>query len=107
MPSSVIETIIVHTVQNKCENLNNSNNSRPIAFAAIMPKLFESAILLKCEIFLDTCPNQFDFKKGHSADMWIYVLEEIIKNFKSRNTSVFVLFWMHQKLMTKMTIDNC
>ena len=108
MPSSVIETIIVHIVQNKCGNVNDSKNYRPIALATIMSKLFESAILLKCEMFLDTCPNQFDFKKGHSADMCIYVLEEMIKSFKSRNPSVFVvLFWMHQKLITKLTIDNC
>ena len=40
-----------------------------------MFKLYESAILLKCEMSLDTCPNQFDFKKGHSTDMCIYVLK--------------------------------
>ena len=40
-----------------------------------MFKLFESVILLKCEMFLDTCPNQFSFKKGHSTDMCSYVLK--------------------------------
>ena len=41
-------------------------------------------------MFLDTCPNQFGFKKGHSTDMCIYVLKEMIEYFHSRNTSVFV-----------------
>ena len=92
MPSSIIKTIIVPIVKNKCTNVSDSNNYRPIALATIMFKLFESAILLKSEVFLDTCPNQFGFKKGHSTDMCIYVLKEMIKYFKSHNTSVFVTF---------------
>ena len=63
----MIETIIVPIVKNKCGNLSDSNNCRPIALATIISKLFESAILLKCEMFLDTCPNQFGFKKGHGT----------------------------------------
>ena len=90
MPSSIIETIIVPIVKNKCENLSDSNNYGPIALATIMSKLFKSAILLKFEMFLDTCHNQFSFKKGHGTDMCIYVLKEMIDYFKSRNTSVFV-----------------
>ena len=41
-------------------------------------------------MLLDTCPNQFGFKKRHSTDMCIYVLKEITEYFKSRSTSVFV-----------------
>ena len=91
----MIETIIVPIVKNKCGNLSDSNNYRPIALATIMPKLFESAILLKCEMFPDTCPNQFGFRKGHSTDMciYMYVLKEMIEYFKSGNTSVFVTFF--------------
>ena len=53
----MIETIIVPIVKNKCGNLCDSNNYRPIALATLMSKLFESVILLKCETFLETCPN--------------------------------------------------
>ena len=73
-----------------------------IALATIISKLFESAILLKCEMFLDTCPNQFGFKKGHSTDMCIYVLKEFIKFYRSRNTSVFVTFLDASKAYDKM-----
>ena len=72
-PSPMIETIIVPIVKNKSGILSDSNNYR---LATIMSKLFESVILLKCEMFLDTCPNQFGFKKGHSTDMCIYVLKK-------------------------------
>ena len=64
----MIETIIVPIIKNKCVNLTYSNKYRPIAL--------ESAILLKCEMFLDTCPYQFGFKKGHSTGMCIYLLKE-------------------------------
>ena len=57
-----------------------------------MSKLIESVIFLKCEIFLETCPNQFGFKKGHSSEMCIYVLKEMIEFYKRCNTSVFVTF---------------
>ena len=73
MSSSMIETIIVPIFKNKCGHFSDSNNYRSIALATIMSKLFESAILLKCEMFLDTCPNLFGFKKEHSSEMCISV----------------------------------
>ena len=98
----MIETIIVPNVKNKCGNLSDSNSYRPIALATIMSKLFESAILLKCEMFLDTCSNQFGFKKAHSTDVCIYVLKGKIEYFKSRNTSVFVTFLDASKACDKI-----
>ena len=72
------------------------------ALATIISKLFKSAIVLKCKMFLDTCPNQFEFKKGHSTDMCIYVLKEFIKFYRSRNTSVFVTFLDASKAYDKI-----
>ena len=45
LPAPMIETIIVPIVKNKCGNLCDSNNYRPIALATLMSKLFESVIL--------------------------------------------------------------
>ena len=59
----MIETIIVPIVKNKCGNLCDSNNYRSIVLATLMSKLSDSVILLKCETFLETCPNQFGFKR--------------------------------------------
>ena len=61
----MIETIIILIVKNNFGNLSDSNNYRPIAPVTIMSNLLESAILLKCEMFLYTCSNQFAFKKRH------------------------------------------
>ena len=102
LSATMIETIIVPIVKNKCGNLCDSNNYRPIALATLMSKLFESVILLKCETFLETCPNQFGFKNGHSTEMCIYVLKEMIEFYKSCNTSVFVTFLDASKAYDKI-----
>ena len=69
----IISVVLNLLSKNKCGNLSDSNNYGPIALTTIMFKLFESTILLKCEMFLDTCPNQFGFKNEHSTDMCIYI----------------------------------
>ena len=69
-----------------------------------MSKLFESVILLKCEMFLEICPNQFGFKKGHSTEMCIYVLNELIEFYKSRITSLFVTFLETSKSYDKINM---
>ena len=86
----MIKTTIVPIVKNKCGNISESNNYRPITLATIISKLFESVLLVKCEDYLSTCSNQFGFKKGHSTDLCIYALKEYIEYYKNRNTSVFV-----------------
>ena len=49
LPPAMIKTTIVPIVKNKCGNISESNNYRPIALATIISKLFESVLLLKCE----------------------------------------------------------
>ena len=65
----MIETTVVPIVKNKCGNITDSNNYRPIALATIVSKLFESVLLMKCEQYLTTSANQFGFKTGHSTDL--------------------------------------
>ena len=92
LPASMIETTIVPIIKNKCGDLSDSNNYRPIALATIMSKVFESVLLFKCEKYLHTCDNQFGFKSEHSTDLCIYTLREFIDFYKKRNTTVFVTF---------------
>ena len=75
LPPAMIETTIVTIVKNKCGNITDSNNYRPIALATIVSKLFESVILMKCEQYLTTSANQFGFNTGHSTDLCIYALK--------------------------------
>ena len=98
----MVETIIVPIVKNKCGNLCDSNNYKPIALATLISKLFESVRLLKCETFLETCSKQFGFEMSHSTEMCIYVLKEMIEHYKSCNTSVFVTFLDASKAYDKI-----
>ena len=49
MPQSTINSIIVPLVKNKCSNLTDKNNYRPIALSSITSKVFEHIILLRLE----------------------------------------------------------
>ena len=60
--------------------------------SSITFKVFEHIILLWLEEYLWTTDNQFGFKSGHSTDLCIYALSELIEYFKSRSTSVYVAF---------------
>ena len=98
-----METTIVPIVKNKCGNLADSNNYRPIAIATIVSKLFESIILYKCEKVLYTCDNQFGFKPiKHSTELCIYTLKEFIDYYKQRSTTVFVTFLDASKAFDKI-----
>ena len=59
-------------------------------------------MLYKCEEFLYTCDNQFEFKPKHSTELYIYTLKEFIDYYKQRNTSVFVTFLDASKAFDKI-----
>ena len=73
LPPKLIQTTCVPIIKNKCGNISNSNNYRPIALATIFSKLLESILLMKCEEYLCTSANQFGFKKAHGAELCIYI----------------------------------
>ena len=103
MPQSMINSIIVPLVKNRCGNLTDKNNYRPIALSSITSKVFEHIILLRLEEYLWTTDNQFGFKSGHSTDLCIYALSELIEYFKSRSTSVYVPFLDASKAFDKIS----
>ena len=98
----MIKTTIVPVIKNKCGNLADSNNYRPIAIATIVSKLYESTILYKCEDFLKTCDNQLGFKRKHSTEFCIYTLKEFIDYYKQRSTTIFVTFLDASKAFDKI-----
>ena len=88
----MIKSIIVPLVKNKCGNLADKNNYRPIALSSISSSVFEHGILFRLEDHLWTNNNQFGFKPSHSTDLCVYALAEFIAYFKSRSTSIYVAF---------------
>ena len=92
IPQCMINSVIVPLIKNKCGDQTDKNNYRPIALSSIISKVFEHVIAERLEVYLWTNDNQFGFKSGHSTDLCIYALTELIEYFKSRSTSVYVAF---------------
>ena len=103
MPSSMIKSIIVPLVKNKCGNLADKNNYRPIALSSIASKVFEHVILCRLKEYLWTNDNQFGFNPSHSTDLCVYALTEFIEYFKSRSTSIYVAFLDASKAFDKIS----
>ena len=92
MPQSMINSGIIPLVKNNCCDLIDKNNYRSIALSSTISKVFEHVTLLRLEQYLCTNDSQFSFKAGHSTDLCIYALTEIIKYIKIRSLSVYVAF---------------
>ena len=92
LPSAMLDSVIIPLVKNKCGDLSDISNYRPIAVSCIVSKIFENVILLRIEEYLWTTDNQFGFKAHHSTDLCVYALTEFIEHFKNRSTSVYVAF---------------
>ena len=58
---------------------------------------------MSLEEYLWTSHNQFGFKSGHSTDLCIYALSELIEYFKSRSTSVYAAFLDASKAFDKIS----
>ena len=99
----MIKSIIVPLVKNKCGNLADKNNYRPIALSSIASKVFELVILCSLEEYLWTNDNQFRFKPSHSTDLCFYAFTEFIESFKSRSTSIYVAFLDASKAFDKIS----
>ena len=103
MPQSMINSVIVPLVKITSGDLTDTNNYRPIALSSIASKVFGHISILRLKEYVWTNDNQFGFKSGHSTDLCIYALSELIEYFKSRSTSVYVAFLDASKTFDKIS----
>ena len=102
LPSAMLDSVIIPLVKNKCGDLSDISNYRPIAISCVVSKIFEYVILLRIEEYLWTTDNQFGCKAHHSTDLCVYALTEFIEHFKNRSTSVYVAFLDASKAFDKI-----
>ena len=102
LPPAMLDSVIIPLVKNKCGDLSDKNNYRPIVISCIISKVFENIILHRIEDYLWTTEDQFGFKEHHSTDLCVYALTEFIEYFKSRSTSVYVAFLDASKAFDKI-----
>ena len=102
LPFAMLDSVIIPLVKNKCGDLSDISNHRPIAISCIVSKIFENVILLRIEEYLWTTDNQFGFKAHHSTDLCVYALTDYIEHLKNRSTSVNVAFLDASKAFYKI-----
>ena len=101
-PESMLSVVLVPLINYKAGKISSKDNYRPIALASVFSKLIEMVILDRIEIYMDTNPNQFGFKKKHGTDQCIYVLKEVTDLYRSLNGSVFVCFLYASKAFDRV-----
>ena len=70
----MLSVVLVPVIKDKAGKISSKDNYRPIALASVFSKIIELIILGRIEIFLDTNPNQFCFKKKHGTYQCIFLL---------------------------------
>ena len=84
-----MSAVLVPVIKDKAGKISSKDNYRPIALASVISKLVEVIMCDRIEMYMNTNPNQFGFKRKHGTDQCIYVLKEIIDLYRRR---VFVCF---------------
>ena len=74
LPSSMTDSVLIPIVKDKCKNISDKGNYRPIALSSVVSKVFELVLLGKLKSCLCTSDYQFGFKSNHSTDLCIYTL---------------------------------
>jgi hypothetical protein len=92
LPDSMIAVILVPVFKDKTGKINSKNNYRPIALASILSKIFENIMLNRLELHLRTNDNQYVVKCIHGTDMCIYALKEIVRKYRSLNSTMLLCF---------------
>ena len=91
MPASLLESVILPLVKNKCDNPSDSNNYGHTVTVNCISKVFEGVSLNRLEEFLWTCDS-----------MRVYTLHEFIDYYKQKYTSVSVTFLDASKTFDKI-----
>ena len=92
LPDEMMTVALVPIIKSKSGHIMSKDNYRPIALASIVSKVLEKILLNRLYIFLDTCSNQFGFKKKLSTDQCVFILKELIESYRMLNGSVFTGF---------------
>ena len=89
VPDDFGSGIIVPLLKDKSGNVNDLGNYRGITLIPVISKLFELVILEICKPCFQTDDLQFGFKEGLGCSNAIMVLNETVKHFTSKGSSVF------------------
>ena len=92
LPNGLTKVLLIPILKDKTGDISDKDNYRPIALASVSSKILETTILNRSRDCLQTSDHQFGFKPGHSTDMAIYAVKEIVDYFVRNNSPVFLCF---------------
>ena len=92
LPSKLLDTIIVPILKDKCGEVTDKDNYRPLALTCVASKILEFVILHRYKHLLHTTDNQFGFKEQSSTEMCIFTLKHVIDYYTNFNSPVYVCF---------------
>ena len=78
LPESTLSVVLVPVIKDTAGKLYSKDKYRPITLASVISKLVAVIILDRIEMYINTNPNQFGFKRKHGTDQYTYVLKESI-----------------------------
>ena len=104
LPQSMLSVVLGPVIKDKVSKISFKDNYRPIVLASVISKLVGVTMLDRIEMYMNTNPNQFGFKRKHGTDQCIYVLKEIIYLFRSVFVCLRHLKGNHRTLFIKQII---
>ena len=91
LPKTLMSVLIV-PIFKKGGSVCDWNSYRPIALANCLSKLLEALIRDKILVYLDTCVNQFGYKKKSGTDMCLYAFKEIVDSYNNAGSNIYCCF---------------
>ena len=102
LPDKLMENILIPVLKDKCGNVCDKSNYRPIALTNVSSKIIELCILSRYDNLLHTSDNQFGYKEKHSTDLCIFAFKQIISYYRKRNSPIFICFLDASKAFDKV-----
>ena len=90
MPACLNNSKILPLLKDSKLNSTDSGNYRGITIMSCVLKIFESITVIKYQEKLLISPNQFDFKQGALTVLHTSTLEEVVANYFSGSSKVYV-----------------
>jgi hypothetical protein len=92
LPEFIVKVSIVPIIKKKGLDATKMKNYRPIALATTLSKILERLLLSRVSKQLETCDNQFGYKKKIGTEMAIFSLKQIISYYINNDTPVYVTY---------------
>lgn len=90
VPNQFGRGIVIPLIKDKHADLTNSNNYRGITISPVISKIFEGCLLMKFESYLYSNDLQLGFKKNLGCGPALFTVQQVVKYFTSRGSTVFV-----------------